>query len=173
MIKDENQIYWSQTLVQGSDTVSGTTTETVFASKPQVFRANSFVVGDVLEIEARGLLGTVALSLCTFIFRVKFGSVVLSSSAGIGGVGGLVNKAWELSAKLTVTSIGASGTAECGGKAMISTGTAVNVIDLLPAGGVIIDTTVDQQLQISVQPSINLGGNTITMRQFIVKKFRV
>lgn len=172
MIKDENQILWSQTVIQAGDTVNTTTGEVVFASKPPVFTANSLLVGDVIRFKARGLYGTGALSLCAFTFRVKIGSVAICSSASISTAINLTSRSWVIKGEASIYSIGAAGSLECGGEAMVSTGTAVGLFDLMPTGGVVVDTTSDQQFQISVQPSISLLANTVTLRQFFLEKLR-
>lgn len=171
--QDEGQVFWSQPSVQAGDTINTTTTETLFASKPQVITGNSLAVGDVIEFQARGLYGAGGIVAAAYTFKVKFGSVVLCSSAPITTALGLTNKAWEIEGHISVMALGSSGSVECGGKAMFSIGSSVNALDLMPNGGVTIDTTADQQLQISVTPSISLAANTITLRQFVVKKFRV
>lgn len=172
MIKDENQIWWSQTSVQAGDTVNTTTGEVVFASKPQPFMANSFVAGDCIRFRARGLFGAGGLVVAAYTFRIKLGSVALATSAAINTALGLTSKPWTVTGEISISALGASGTMECGGEAMLSLGTGVQAAEFMPTSAVTVDTTVDQQFQLSVQPSISLLANTVTLRQFIVEKLR-
>lgn len=171
-VQDENQTWWTQTSIQSGDTINTTTSETLFASKPQVFSANSIVAGDVIRFKARGLYGAGGVVAAAYTFRVKLGSVVICSSASIATALGLTGKAWEIEGEASFYSVGASASVECGGKAMLSLGSSINTFDLMPTGGAMVDSTADLQLQISVQPSISLSANTVTMRQFIVEKLK-
>lgn len=169
---DENQVWWAQTSVQAGDTVNSTNAEVIFASKPQVFPANSFNPGDVIRFTARGLFGAGGIIPAAFTFHLKLGSVAICTSAAISTALGLSNKPWELKGEASFTSIGASASVECGGSAMLSTGTGVQAVELMPVGGVTVDSTAAIQLQLSVQPSISLSSNTITLRQFLIEKLR-
>lgn len=174
MNTNENQIFWSQTAIQSGDTVSGTTSETIFSSKPQTFSANSLSVGDVVRFNCSGVFSTQTLNVATFTIRAKLGStVVVATSALSVGILALVNSAWKFTGEFHVRAIGASGSIEGDAVAMLSTGAASAIGPLLSdAQGVTIDTTTDIQFQISAQLSISAGVNAITMRRFMVDKLR-
>lgn len=166
-VQDQNQLHWSQTEIQTGDTISGTTSETIFASKPQVFSANSFHIGDVIRFQASGTFSTQTLNVSTFTFRAKLGSVDILTTAGVSvGVSVLSNSVWQFSGEIHCRSVGASGTMEGFATISLSTSTSASSSQLLGmTTPVTIDTTVDQQFQISSQLSISAGANAITMRR--------
>lgn len=174
MRTDENQLWWAQSSVQGGDTVSGTTSETIFASKPNTIPADGLVVGDVLRFLCSGIFSTQTLAVATFTLRVKLGTTDIMTVSGLSvGALALTNSPWVMTGELHVRSIGGSGSVEGSGSATLGTGAITQIASLVSSvSPVTIDTTADMQLQISAQMSNLTAGNSITLRRFMVEKLR-
>lgn len=172
LFPSENRAWWRQTSIQAGDTVSGSTSEVIFASKPTVFTANSFRAGDIIRWNSSGTFGTVALNVATFSLRAKLGSTDIIAITGLSvGVLGLVAMPWKFSGELHIRSIGSSGTVEGDASAMLSLTSASQTVQILGTPSpVTINTTTDLQFQLSAQLSNLTAGNTITMRRFMVEK---
>lgn len=169
----ENQLFWSQASVQAGDTTANTATETIFASKPDVFTANSLNVGDIVRGRARGLFSTSAISLATFTFRVKLGSVAFYTSTALSLALNLTNRPWEVTFEFLVRAVGASGSIDGLATSALSTVAGSTSVDMMTnSAPVTIDTTADQQLQLSLQQSLAVLGSTATLRHFMVEKLR-
>lgn len=174
MRTDENQLWSAQTSIQAGDTISGTTAETIFASKPNVIPANGLVVGDVLRFFASGIFSTQTLAVASFSLRVKLNTTDLLTISGLNvGVLALVNSVWICTGELHVRSIGASGTIEGAASATLSTGTIAQIAGITgTTSPITVDTTADIQMQISAQMTNLTAGNSIQLRRFMVEKLR-
>jgi hypothetical protein len=160
---------YAQTSVQAGDTVANTTTETNFASKYSI-AANSLKVGDVIEVDVRGVYSTAGLGT-TLEFKLKLGSTVLAGSGTISSGTAQTNRGWHAKIKLTVISLGASGTVEAQGTLTLNTTlSAANQGDMENSAVVTVDTTATADLQVSAKWAAADAGNTITMRSLTVTK---
>lgn len=139
----------------------------------QVVPGGALNVGDVFRIKARGLFSTNGISAATFQFRVKIGTVAVALTAGGITTGlGISSQGWDLESEIVVTAIGASGSVEASGKVFMSTSLLGNAVTVIASGATTVDTTGDAQVQLSVQPSISLASNSVTMRHFTVERLR-
>lgn len=169
----ENQLLWSQPAIQAGDTAANSASEIIFASNPQVFAANSLSAGDIIRGRARGVFSTAAVSLAAFTFRVKFGSVAIYTSSSLSLALNVSNRPWEVLFEVLIRSIGASGSFEGQSSSSISTVAGATSVDMMAtSAAVTLDTTVDQQLQLSLQQSAAVVGSTATLRHFMVEKLR-
>ena len=158
-----------QTSVLAGDTVNTTISDTNFATQYAV-PANDWEVGAVYRLTARGLC-SFAVSGHQLIYRVKFGSTTLATSAQNRLIGAPSNMAWELRCDVTCITVGATGTVEVQGTMTEQAFNAqVSSAGFPNTAVVTIDTTAAANLIISVQPSASNAGTGSTMRQLIIEK---
>lgn len=155
---------YTQTSIQANDTRNNSTAENLFPSK-HTLGANSLRVGQVLEGEVFGSVGSDAVTPGTLTLKVKGGSVVLGSTGAVTLGAGLSGRGWWLRFRVTVISLGATGTVEVQGVGMIA-GTPVELVN---TAVITVDTTAAIDLQLSEQFSVADADNTITMRSLGVK----
>lgn len=137
---------WQAVLASSSKTsptsFSDTTTETTLAS--EVLKSGIInEVGRNVRLRAYGLVGTAAVGVGDFTFRVKYGSTTVASGT-FTMADNLTDKLWILECDITTITTGAPGTVEAQGAAtfVFSSGGSTNVIlALLNTGTVSVDTT--------------------------------
>lgn len=163
-----NGVAFSNVSVPGGNTVANTTSETAFASNFTI-PANSLAVGQVIRVKAFGVYSTDTISAGNITLRVKFGSTTLCATAALTNVVSLTNQGWTLDALLIVDTTGATGTVEAQGMAFLTTAinTAMNA-GMTNTSTVVVDTTANQTVQISVQWSAASANNSIVLRQLVV-----
>lgn len=156
--------------VPAGNTVSNTASETNFASKVTI-TADSLAVGHVLRVTAYGTYSTHAATAGTITLRLKAGSTTLASSDAVTNIVGLATRGWKLDAVVVVTAIGASGNVEANGMLVLSTALSTSAVaDMENTAAVTLDTTADQDVQLSVQMSVASSSNTVTLRALLVEK---
>ena len=90
--------------------------------------ANTFKVGDVLTIEATGIVSCAVTTPGTFRFDVRFGSTVVFDSTAIPlNIVAQTNIPWYVRIMLSIRSIGATTAATLWGTGILITPTTVNV----------------------------------------------
>lgn len=162
--------YSANTTNPAGDTVAGSAAETTFASK-YTLAANSLAVGQVLRITAFGVYGTDAALAGTLTLKLKAGSVTLASTGALVNVVGLTGRGWIVRALCVVTAIGASGTMEVQGDASFSTALSTALAgNLANSGAVTIDTSIANDIGVSVQMSVSDSDNTVSLRLLLCEK---
>lgn len=144
------------------------TTEQTFGSSCPV-PANSLAVGKVLRVRAQGVYSTPASGLGTLTLRLKLGSVVLAATPALTLTASQSGKRWRLEATVTVRSLGAAGTADVQGEAMLFNATTHVFGDMSNAAVKTVDTTAQQSLGVSAQFSAGGASETITLKQLQVE----
>lgn len=149
-----------------SAAVVSTTTETNF-DKTFSIPANAPTVGKKLWVRAYGLHSTSGAP--TLTLRFKLGSTVIVTSGAITTGSGASNRLWSVDLMLTFISVGATGTVEAQGFAMLATSaTAVTIADMENTAVITVDTTAALTAQVSAQWSIASSSNTTTLRDISI-----
>lgn len=151
-----------------NSTIANTATETAFAGSYSV-PANTLAVSDVILVDLAGTVGTTILAP-TLRAKLKYGTVVLLDTGAITLVANLSANPWSVRCRLTVRSIGGSGSVECAAEVFISTSATVALMILVSGGTVTIDTTAGSALTATVQWGTADAANTVTDRQFTIVK---
>lgn len=157
--------------VPAGNTVTNTVADTAFASSYTI-PANSLVVGNVLRVELSGVYSTALVApTLTVKFKVE-GTTVLATAAINTLVGSSTNLGWTATAMFIVTVIGASGSLECQGLAILSTNAVAaaalteNLTNTAAIGS--INTTGTLAVTASVVWGTASASNSITARQMVV-----
>ena len=163
------QLKYKNTSVPAGNTISNDTNELNFASNV-IIPANSFSAGDVWRITLFGVYSTFAVAP-NITGKLKFNSTVLLNSGALTTVAGVTSAGWKAEAIIVVNSIGSAGSVESQGFCLFSTAATASLnVTLTNNSAVIIDTTIDNTLQVSVQWSSANAANSITLRPMIIEK---
>lgn len=131
--------------------------------------ANTLTAGSVVEVWSAGTLATGGAGASRFRVGVKFGSTTVVPSGG-GFIGNSASVGWNLQARIICISTGAGGTVEAQG--MNHQADALGNVytgGLFQTAVVTVDTTATQAVTIFLTDNITSAGNSMTMRQLIVK----
>lgn len=159
-------IYFSQT---GSQTVANTTTETSLVDSGVGFSkvlANSVNIGDSFIFLMCGYHS--AISNPTITIKVKLNSTTILTT-GIVTIGNATNEYFEIRGNVTVRTIGASGSIFPQGFFYVS-GNGGNSFSMVNTSAVTVDSTIDQQGDITVTWGTASASNTITATNFTIRK---
>jgi len=145
-------------VITSTTTVSNTTTETTIYTG--TIDANALKAGNVVKYIAGGVISNDSAS-DDITIRVKIGSTTVETfNPAIGNVTGAV---WGADGRFTIRSVGASGSAAYEGRAFI------NKSDERVASIETIDTTVSEDLTVTVQWDNAKAGNTISIYQGVLE----
>lgn len=170
---DSTRLLYAQTSVQAGDTVT-TSANDLFASHYTI-PANSLQVGDVVELEAWGLL-TCAVG-DTFVAQMMVGSNYIGNLGKIYQNNAMTNSPWRLRGRFIVTSTGASGTIEGTAEYRQNNGSSYNAPNQLNnfeatqpvASTYTLDTTVAQALSASCNSAF-AAGSSATQRGCVMRR---
>lgn len=155
----------AQTTVAAGDTIS-VAAVTTFTNGQATLPANVLKsVGKVIRIKAWGTYTTASTQTLQFI--LKAGSTALLTFDAVTPASGVTARRWSVEADLTIQSVGASGTIECAGIAMVPTANDNVTRSVCMVGGasVTIDTTASQTFQLTTTQSG--ASNSVTLREFL------
>lgn len=153
-----------QTFAQtATATVSSTDNETTIISSGTgslTIPASAWYAGKSFRILVQGFYSTDASSPSNPIFKIKLGSTVIAQTSTLFLGSNKSNKAYELRAVITCRSTGASGT-------VYTMGIIDGEDDLLTkinngTGATTVNLSTDQTLDITVDPSDNAAGNSVS-----------
>jgi len=140
-------------------TVANTTVETTIIGTSEgslTVARNSVAVGDCFQFRAGGIFSAQANP--TLRLKLMFGTLFIGDTTAIV-VSNITNGHWVLEGTATFRSIGATGTVSVEGGFTTSAGDHFGFTFLVPT---IVDTTQNNQLDITIQWGTANAGNTIT-----------
>lgn len=160
-------LLYAQTTVLSGDSVTGASEQTFATTVP--LAANSLRVGQVLCVDARGIYNQHSTP-GSQTFKVKFGSTVIAATASFAGTASMSNRAWKLTANITVISIGSAGSVESQGWVDLATAAKNSIACEMPNTAVVgsIDTTAAISLNLSVTQTNANASNNAQLRQLVV-----
>lgn len=157
---------WSNSSVPAA--VGGSTTSETNFAVARTIPANTLKAGMLVRIEAYGVYSTPA-SPGSVRYKVKLGSTVILDTTSQSMTANLTNRGWSIYGSFRVMTTGASGTVEAQGRMLFNTSAgAASQWDMENTATITVDTTVAQDLQISVQPNTS-NAQSHTLRLMIVK----
>lgn len=120
------------------------------------------VPGATARLVIRGLLTTPLISLGVSTFRFKTNGTTRTSGQTLNLLGGVTNVGFAAYQTISFRSVGATGTAVCAGEIRYPSGglTQRAVVDMVQPTPFTIDTTVEQNLDLTAQWS--LSGHSMT-----------
>jgi len=153
----------------GSTNISNTITETNF-SVSYTLPANVLTVSKVIKIRAWGTYST-GISPGILTLRVKIGSIALVASASVTLTASVISLPWFIECEFITRSIGTSASIFPAGFWSIQTTPNGTVIEspYCPTASSTINTTVTQNLAISMQETVASTQNIIVLSQMIVE----
>ncbi len=160
----------NQASLPGGDTVTNTTSEGTFTENYTI-PANDCQPGRVYSIVAQGTLSTAATP-GTLLLRLKIGSVTIVSTPTSTVTSNLSSRGWRIDAQVTCITAGSSGTLEGHGMAQWGASSALDTIaglDMVTTSQSTVNTTTNQNLQLSATWGTAFAGNSITLRQFVAQ----
>ena len=149
-----------QTSIQAGDTLAANGSFATTCTIP----ANALSVGTAIEIWSAGTLATGSAGANYFRAGVKFGSTVVVPYSG-PWITNSQSVGWSLVGKIICVATGTTGAVEAQGFTQYSGSTD----STHQTSTVTIDTTVAQTLTMFLQDNITASGDSMTMRQLIVK----
>lgn len=161
-----------QTSVQAGDTISNTAASTPFATKYTI-PASTIFPGTVMFIYSGGqfstpLVANRALSLDVLVG----GNGLMGSGSRTPTAPNVTNSPWTMEARIICTLDGVNGLMEgdliCRFYDATLSGIADNIWTNGAETGFVIDTTVDNDVQLAAQYAVADVNNSITMRHLIV-----
>lgn len=151
------------------DTVANTVDETTLVSTGQgsvTIPANTFSVGKSFIFLMSGFHSATGNPNITI--KVKLNSTVIATT-GVVSSGNGTNNYFEVRANLTCRTTGSSGTISCQGY-YTESGGGGNGFSMVNTSPVTVDTTIDQDVDITVTWGTADSGNTITATNFTIRK---
>ena len=162
-------LVYANATVPAGNTISNISAETFFISSYTI-PAGALAVGMVLRVKLFGVYstGVVAPSL---ILRVYFGATVMIASGTLTTIAGVTNDGWSAEGLFIVQMLGTLGTIEAQGLSEFSTAsTAVLFVNMDNAAPIVVNTTIAQTIQVSVQWGGTVSASdTITLREMTVE----
>ena len=130
----------------------------------KIFRANTLKVGDIIHLQTRVLVTTGVAQESTF--RIGLGGVNIVTS--VGTLPNNLSDAYaELDIQLKVLSLGVTGTVCCMGRTFIHATTGISSTVMRPlvsAIPIVIDTTIDNVVDLTYQWTTASAGNILEIR---------
>lgn len=160
-----SRLLYSQTSIQGGDTIGNTNAATSFISSTFTIPANTFTLGSVLRISSFGTWHTAALApqLDTSLL---LDSVGVAASGSLLQIANVVDRLWDVDVSMTCTSTGSTGTLEIQGRRIANTGATSSRVEGMVGGSSIVDTTSPMVVSLQITWSAADPDNNMTMRQF-------
>lgn len=140
-------------------TITETTLTPSYAVGSLTLPANVLIPGKAIHVNARGYFSTKASSPGTLTLKWKAGSVVLASTGAISVTAGLSNVYWEFDADAVTYSVGATGTLQSQGRAILNSA----ITGIANMGTSTVDTTVAETVSLTATWSVSDGTNSITL----------
>lgn len=162
----------------GTKTVAATTSETSIIGMGMgttLVAASAWVVGKSWRLQIRGLYSVPLLNLGTLTFRVKFGTVTISSGVAASLLANISNAPFVGESLITCRSTGSSGTVTSMGGITYGVGNNSPANSTIVNNGstpVTVDTTADMSVDVTVQWSNNTAGNTISSLNVTLEELR-
>lgn len=163
-------IYTNVTMKPG-DTVANTGVETNFASNVTL-PANTMVVGKTYRIEFMGKYTTPILLPPSTIAKVKLGNVAIVTTPELANIVGATDLAYQGTVLITVISTGVTGSVRAGGQVNFSTALLDTRTVVVPQMLTVIDTTVDQVLQLATKFGGTGAGNSNSLTSIHIYESR-
>jgi hypothetical protein len=152
-------------------TVTNTTSPTSLITNAllgsQLIPANTLTPGAVVRVAARGMISSASATACETGIRFNNDTLIATNIFAYGT--SLVNDLWGVDCVITVRSSGASGSVQGVGHVHRTTSTgsssvigSVRLINGLLQTAVTVDTTVDQVIDLYIDPGATTHGFTVT-----------
>jgi hypothetical protein len=156
----------SLAVLTGAESVANTTTPTGLTAV--TIPANGLSVGDVIELEARGVLsttGTPTLNVGTYVNAAATAGVTGTMTQGSG----VANEPFSVRALGTVRSVGATGTISW--NILFQLDGATDILKLVVGTTAdTVNTTADMTFALYFTWSAASASNTLTVHQYEVKR---
>ena len=159
---------------ESSTVITNTTTESSLIGNgvgSLTIPANGFAIGDSFHAK---LIGHISCnSSATIRIRIKSDSILLADT-GVITLATTTNKHWEINVYFTIREIGATGVASIASGGIFSyvknAGNAFEGANFLSINNTTFDTTISNQLAITVEWGAANAGNSIYSDIFILNK---
>jgi hypothetical protein len=154
----------------GAAYASSNTLTDVSPTPNTMIPANYLLPGSVLEVRAVGRFSTTGTP--TLNLGVYWGGVAgtaLCTTGTVTTASGAANVTWDLTATLTVRTIGSAGSVFATGRAHgIASAATVLMPASAPAVTSSLDTTAAKALTVGATWGTNSASNTLTVHQFVI-----
>lgn len=161
-------------IADGAAYASSNTLTDVSPTPNLIIPAMYLELGNVLEVRASGRFSTTGTP--TLNLGVYYGGVAgtaLCTTGTVTSASGASNVTFDLTATLTVRSIGSSGSIFATGRVHgIASPTAVMMPASAPAVTSSLDTTAAKALTVGATWGTNNASNTLTVHQFVVTQLK-
>lgn len=148
--------------VPAGNTVASTAAERDITST-YVFPAGVLLLNDVVRLTLRGLVSTAGMAP-TLNIRVYLNTTLIAQTGNVSLTGSISGQGWEAHVLFFVTQAGASGTIEAQGSAQLD-----GYQPMTNAAAISVDTTIDQQMIVSLDWDTASASNTVTVRQMLIE----
>jgi len=132
--------------------------------------ANTSRVGDSYHAKIGGVINaTGGGNRSEIIIRVKSGATLLSTS-GVFDLETATNEGWECEFDFTIRTIGATGTINTNGNFIYTKDGARQVHGFMFQDSEVINTTVDNTLDVTVEFNVLNTGDSIQAKNFVLRR---
>jgi hypothetical protein len=132
--------------------------------------ANGFTVGDSFHAKLGGVINaTGGGGRSEIIIKVKAGATILATT-GVFDLDAATNQGWELELDFTITALGATGSISTNGDFVYTKDNARDVYGYIFQDSQVLDTTISNTLDVTVEWNVINGGDDIYCANFVLQK---